>query len=250
MQNIILKTPEQIEGIKKSCKLAAKTLRYLEQFAVPGNSTELINQKADKFIRDHNAIPACLGYKGFPKSICTSINEVICHGIPSENTVLQEGDVLNIDVTTILDGYYGDTCKMYEIGEISNKAKRILRVAQECLDKGIAAVIPGGRIGDIGAAISQHAHSFRCGVVEVFCGHGVGIEFHEPPSINHCGKKGTGSELLPGMVFTIEPMINERTKQVLILEDNWTAVTRDGGLSAQYEHTILVTDSGHEILTI
>jgi methionyl aminopeptidase len=247
---IPIKTPEQIEGIRKSSQLAAKTLVYLEQFAIPGVSTEEINNKADEFIREHGAIPACLGYKGFPKSICTSLNEVICHGIPSPNAILKEGDILNIDVTTILDGYYGDTCKMYEIGEVSDKCKRLLRITKACLERGIAEVGPDKHFGNIGAAIAQHAESARYSVAYQFCGHGVGLEFHEQPQVYHVAKRNTGELMKPGMTFTIEPMLNEGVPEALILEDRWTAQTKDGKLSAQYEHTILVTETGYEILTI
>lgn len=246
---IIIKTTEQIDGIRKSSQLAADTLVYLEQFAIPGISTGEINDKADAFIRDHGAIPACLGYKGFPKSICTSINEVICHGIPSYDVILKEGDILNIDVTSILDGYYGDTCKMYPIGQISEKAQDLIDATRECLFLGINEVRPGAHIGNIGAAIVENASNRDYTVAWQFCGHGVGLSFHELPSVHHVGIKGTGDVMQPGMIFTIEPMLNEKKAEAVLLEDRWTARTVDFGLSAQFEHTILVTPEGHEILT-
>jgi len=246
---IRIKTAEQIEGIRKSSQLAAQTLVHLEQFAQPGVSTATIDQEADTYIRDHGAIPACLGYRGFPKSICTSLNEVICHGIPSEY-ILKEGDILNIDVTTILDGYFGDTCKMYPIGAITSKAQGLLETTKECLELGIKECKPNNLFGNIGFAINKHATSLGFSVVYQFVGHGVGLEFHEEPNINHVARRNTGEVMRAGMIFTIEPMICTKAPDAVILEDGWTAVTKDGGLSAQYEHTILITDDGHEVLTL
>ena len=248
---ILIKNKEQIDGIRKSCQLAKLTLNYLEQFLVEGNTTEFINQKAHEFILKHNATPAPLNYKGFPKSICTSINEVVCHGIPSEKDVLKNGDIINIDVTTILNGYYGDTSKTYKIGSCSLIAEKLLKVTKECLDIGIKQVYPGNHFGNIGYKISQHAEQNGFSVVYTFAGHGVGVEFHEEPIVSHISKKNTGSIMKSGMIFTIEPMISEGTADILICEqDGWTARTADNKLSAQFEHTILVTDSKHEILTI
>ena len=250
MTQVIIKTPEQIEGIRKSCQLAAKTLNFLRDEVKPGISTESLNQLADKFIRDHGAIPAPLNYNGFPKSICTSINEVICHGIPSEFQVLKEGDIINIDVTTILDGYYGDTSYTYAVGNISNKANNLIEVAKKCLDIGIQQALPGRRIGNIGFEIYTYANLQGYSVVYEFCGHGVGLQFHEEPSVPHVAYRNSGIMMKPGMVFTIEPMINEGYPEAVISEtDGWTASTPDGCLSAQFEHTILITSSGHEILT-
>ena len=246
-----IKTPEQIEGIRTSCKLAANTLKHLGQFVVPGVSTEVLNQEAERYIREHGAIPAPLNYKGFPKSICTSINEVICHGIPSTEEVLKEGDIVNIDVTTILNGYYGDTSTMYEVGTVSDRAKNLLKTTKECLFLGIQACRPNAHFGDIGAAILQHADRAGYSVVYQFVGHGVGLHFHEAPNIYHVSRPNTGPLMVPGLIFTIEPMINERTPEVVIDEiDHWTARTTDGGLSAQYEHSVLITPNGYEILTL
>jgi len=248
---ICIKTPEQIEGIKKSCQLAAKTLAHLEQFAKVGISTAAIDAEAEIFMRDHGAIPACLGYRGFPKSICTSLNEVVCHGIPSPQSILKEGDILNIDVTTILDGYYGDTCKMYPIGEITATAQALLEATKECLKIGINQCKPDNHFGNIGFAINQYATNLGYSVVYQFVGHGVGIEFHESPNIYHVARKDSGQLMKRGMIFTIEPMINQGEAKAVIDEaDGWTARTIDKKLSAQYEHTVLITTDGHEILTI
>jgi methionyl aminopeptidase len=247
---IIIKSPEQIEGIRKSCQLAADTLDYLEQFVKLGVTTQQINDEAEKFIRSHGAIPAPLGYHGFPKAVCTSMNEVICHGIPNSEDVLEEGDIINVDVTTILNGYFGDTCRMYTVGEISNEAKELLSVARDCLEIGIAQVRPGSKFGNIGKAISDYARSRGYSVVHQFCGHGVGLKFHEEPQVHHDDRQFMDIEMKPGMIFTIEPMINAGVAEAVIdSRDKWTARTKDGKLSAQYEHTVLVTDSGVEILT-
>jgi methionyl aminopeptidase len=247
---IIIKTPEQIEGIRKSCQLAAATLEYLVPYVVADVSTLDINDPAEKFIREHGAIPAPLNYKGFPKATCTSINEVICHGIPSEDVVLKDGDIINVDITTILDGYYGDTSRMFAVGEISTKAKHLMDVTKKCLTIGIEQVRPGGFFGDIGYAIGKYAHSQGCSVVTAYCGHGLGIEFHEEPQITHIAHKGSGPHMVPGMIFSIEPMIDQGSPVAVIDErDGWTARTEDGSLSAQYEHSILVTTEGCEVLT-
>ena len=250
MGKIIIKTPEQIEGVRKSSKLAAQTLDFAEQFVKEGVSTEFIDQKIEEFIRSHGAIPATLGYNGYPKSCCISLNNVICHGIPSEDTILKKGDILNIDVTTILDGYFGDTSRMYSVGEVSQKAEDLMDVAWHCLNLGIEQVKPGNRFGNIGFVINRYAKGQGYSVVYEFCGHGIGLEFHEEPQVDHASRRNTGPEMKPGMIFTIEPMINQgKPKAVIDKNDGWTARTIDQKLSAQYEHTILVTKTGCEVLT-
>jgi len=249
-ERVIIKTPEQIEGIRKSCKLAARCLDMIGPHVVAGVTTGKLNDILEEFIRDHGAIPACLGYKGFPKAVCISVNEVICHGIPGEY-VLKDGDILNIDVTTILNGFYGDTSFMYWAGEPSQEAKHLLYVTNECLARGITEVKPGAHISNIGYEINKFAVENGCSVVDFFCGHGTGLEFHEPPQVIHSApRKGNGIQLLPGHIITLEPMINLGKPDVKVLEDGWTAVTVDGKLSAQYEHTLLISDSGVEILTL
>lgn len=249
---IIIKTPEQIDGIRKSGKLAAATLNYIEQYIKPGVTTNHINNLAEKFIRDHGATPAPLGYLGFPKATCTSLNEVICHGIPSDSVFLKEGDILNVDVTTILNGYYGDTCRMFAVGEISQEAKNLIKVTKECLDLAIASCRSGQPFFMIGKTIQDHADSYGYGVVHQFCGHGTGLKFHEDPQVFHDFSDYNMKDIrpmTPGMIFTIEPMICTKSGNAKILNDRWTAVTADGGLSAQFEHTILITENGVEILT-
>ena len=222
----------------------------MRQMLEAGVSTgELDRICHDYIVNEQHAIPAPLNYRGFPKSICTSVNHQVCHGIPGDKK-LKKGDVVNIDVTVIKDGYHGDTSKMFFVGEPSIQAKRLARISQECMLKGIALVRPGVRLGDIGHVIQEHAESHQCSVVREYCGHGIGREFHEDPQVLHYGKPGTGMALMAGMTFTIEPMINAGKKEVKLLPDNWTVVTRDHSLSAQWEHTVLVTDTGHEILTL
>jgi len=251
MGEIIIKTPEQIEGIRQSSQLAARTLSYIEEFIEPGISTGFLDKKIEDFIVGHGAVPATKGYNGFPGSSCISPNEVVCHGIPSDKVILKEGDIFNIDVTTILNGYYGDTSKMYEIGDISPVAKNLVDVTRHCLELGIQQVRPGNYFGNIGYVINRYARSKGFSVVYEFCGHGVGLDFHEAPQVDHTARKNTGEVMKPGMVFTIEPMINQGRPSTLIdRKDGWTARTIDKKLSAQFEHTILVTDSGHEILTM
>lgn len=248
--NIIIKNWRQVEGIRKSCVLAAKTLEYVGAFVKSGITTGYLNDLVDKFIRDNGATSACLGYRGFPKSCCISVNEVICHGIPDDYT-LKDGDILNVDVTTILDGYYGDTSTMFAVGEVSAEAKRLMEVAKKCLEIGIQQTRPGNYLGNIGYEINEYAVSKNCSIVYQFCGHGTGLHFHEEPLVSHVAFKDSGPQLRPGMSFTIEPMINLGLAEAVISEaDGWTASTKDGSLSAQYEHTILVTRKGHEILTI
>jgi methionyl aminopeptidase len=245
---VILKTDEQIEGIRRSSQLTREILDMLEGRVVAGLTTDQIDRWVHEYTLDHGAVPAPLNYRGYPKSICTSLNEQVCHGIP-DGTVLQEGDILNIDVTSILDGFYGDSSRMFLIGEVSAEARQLVEVTRECMDLGIAQARPGNRLGDIGHAIQQHAQAHGYSVVRQFVGHGTGLQFHEPPDVRHYGSPGTGISLEPNMVLTIEPMINAGRYPVKILENNWTAVTVDGSLSAQWEHTVCVTEDGVEILT-
>jgi len=244
----IMKTEEQIDGIRKSCKLTHEILDMVGERIKAGITTNDINTWVHEYTIEHNAYPAPLGYGGFPKSVCTSINDVICHGIP-DDTVLKDGDIVNVDVTCILDGYYGDANRMYIIGEGSKEAVDLVRISKECLEIGIEQVKPYNTLGDIGYAIQQHAESHGYSVVYDYGGHGIGLEFHEEPFVPHIGRKGEGTILLPNMTFTIEPMINIGSPEADVLEDDWTAVTVDGSLSAQWEHTIRVTETGYEILT-
>jgi methionyl aminopeptidase len=247
---IVLKTDNEIDAMKPSCRLAAETLAMIEEHIKPGISTLELNDICHEFMVRHGAIPAPLNYRGFPKSICTSINDVVCHGIPNAKTKLKEGDIINVDVTTIIDGYHGDTSKTFLVGQVSDKARKLVQVTKECMDLGIEAVRAGARVGDIGAAIQQHAEKHDYSVVREFVGHGIGKTFHEDPQIFHYGEKGKGSRLQEGMVFTIEPMINEGHWKTKVRKDGWTAVTIDGLLSAQFEHTIAIRSDGRvEILT-
>ena len=246
--NIRLKSKTDIEGIKTAGRLAVKTLDLVEANIMPGITTNDINQIVHEFTIKNDAIPAPLNYRGFPKSVCVSVNEVICHGIPGKR-VLEDGDIVNVDVTPILNGYYADTNKTFFVGTPDENAKKIVSVTKECLRLSINTIKPGSAIGDIGWAIQKYAEKNKCSVVREFVGHGVGLGFHEPPQIPHYGKKGNGIKLVPGMVITIEPMINLGRKELRVLEDDWTAVTADGSLSAQFEQTILVTEDGFECLT-
>jgi methionyl aminopeptidase len=246
--NIHLKTNEEIEGIKKAGKLAIELLDLAETLLHPGIKTNDINNVLHEYTLEKGAVPAPLNYKGFPKSVCISVNEEICHGIPGDR-VFRAGDIVNIDVTPILNGFFADANKTYFLGEPDAKAKKIVTVAKACLFKGMDVVKPGNTIGDIGFAIQSYAESQHCSVVREFVGHGIGRQFHEPPQIPHYGIKGQGIELVPGMVFTIEPMINVGERFLHVLDDKWTAVTNDGSLSAQFEQTILVTPDGYESLT-
>ncbi|MPV85563.1 type I methionyl aminopeptidase [Ostreibacterium oceani] len=249
--SIIIKTPEEIEKMRVACQLAASVLEMIEPFVNVGVSTESLNQRCHDFIvNELGAIPAPLNYHGFPKSICTSVNHVVCHGIPSDTKKLKKGDIINIDITIIKDGYHGDTSKMFFVGEPSVLARRLCRVTYQSLLIAIEQVKPGATFGDIGHAIQQYAQKERFGVVREFCGHGIGKSFHEPPHVLHYGEAGTKETIAPGMIFTIEPMLNAGKAPTKTLNDGWTAVTRDKSLSAQYEHTILVTETGHEILTL
>lgn len=244
-----IKTPEEIEKMRVAGRLAASVLDMIGPHVVPGVSTEELDRICHQFIVDElQAIPAPLNYRGFPKSICTSVNHVVCHGIPGPK-VLKKGDIVNIDVTVIKDGFHGDTSRMYYAGEPTIQGKRISELAYECMWTGIDMVKPGVQLGDIGHAIQTLAESKGCSVVREYCGHGIGRNFHEDPQVLHYGKAGTGLALEPGMTFTIEPMINIGRAETRLLKDHWTVVTKDHSLSAQWEHTILVTPAGFEVLT-
>ncbi len=245
---IRLKAKKDIEGIKRAGRLVLDTLDLVEGRLKPGMRTDEINTLVHEFTIQQGATPAPLNYQGFPKSVCVSVNEVICHGIPGERA-LTDGDIVNVDVTSLLQGYYADASKTFFVGTPGPDAQKIVMVARECLRRGMAQVRPGNRIGDIGWAIQTYAEEEGCSVVREYVGHGIGFEFHEPPQVPHFGRKGQGVELPPGMVFTIEPMINLGKKDLRLLEDKWTAVTADGSLSAQFEQTVLVTADGCESLT-
>lgn len=249
-ETIELLSSRELDKMRQAGRLAAQLLEHLEPMVKPGVTTLQINDEAERWTKAHGAKSAPLGYHGFPKSICTSVNEVVCHGIPNAKQILQDGDIINIDVTPLVDGYHGDTSKTFFVGTPSPKVKKLVEVTHECLLRGIAEVKPGARIGDIGAAIQEYAEAQGFSVVRNFTGHGVHRIFHTAPEIPHYGKRGTGKRLRAGMVFTIEPMINEGTWEVEVLDDGWTALTLDRKLSAQFEHTIAVTNSGVEILTL
>ncbi len=247
---VTIKTPEEVEKMRIAGRLAAEVLRMIRPHVQPGITTgELDRICHDYIVNVQQAVPAPLNYKGFPRSICTSVNHQVCHGIPGDKK-LKKGDIVNIDITVIKDGFHGDTSKMFYIGEPSIQAKRLVQITHECMLRGIGVVRSGTRLGDIGHAIQQHAEAHGFSVVREYCGHGIGREFHEDPQVLHYGQPGTGMVLEPGMTFTIEPMINAGKREVKLLPDNWTVVTRDHSLSAQWEHTVLVTQTGHEILTI
>ncbi len=247
---IHIKTPEEIEKMRVAGRLAAEVLEMIAPHVRPGVTTNELDRLChDYIVNEQKAIPAPLNYHGFPKSICTSVNHQVCHGIPSDKR-LKNGDIVNVDVTVIKDGYHGDTSMMFFVGEPSVLARRLVRVAYECLWIGIRMVKPGVRLGDIGHAIQRHAESHGFSIVREYCGHGIGREFHEEPQVLHYGKPGTGVMLEPGMTFTIEPMVNAGKRQVKLLKDGWTVVTKDHSLSAQWEHTLLVTEDGHEVLTL
>ena len=248
----LIRTPEEIEGIRRSGLVNTGVLDEVEKRIHAGMNTLEIDEICMEFCRQHGATPACLGYEGFPKSVCTSINEVVCHGIPKEEDVLEEGDIINVDFTTILDGFYSDASRMFIIGKTTPEKEQLVRVAKECLEIGAEAAKPWGYVGDIGNAIEKHAKKYHYGVVRDLCGHGVGMKFHEEPDVPHFGKKGHGMLLVPGMVFTIEPMINMGTWQVFIDEEDpygWEVITDDELPSAQWEHTFLMTEHGVEILS-
>ncbi len=249
MMNITIKTLEEIEKMRIAGKLAAEVLEMIESFVRENITTDELNTIChDYIVNVQKATPAPLNYNGFPKSICTSVNHQVCHGIPGPRK-LKAGDIVNIDITVLKDGYHGDTSKMFVIGKPSILADRLIKITQECLYLGIEQVKPGGHFGDIGEAIQKHAEKNHFSVVREYCGHGIGSIFHEPPNVLHYGVKGTGEKLLPGMTFTIEPMINAGKRHVKLLPDKWTVVTKDHSLSAQWEHTLLVTETGVEVLT-
>ena len=247
---VIIKTPQEIEKMRVAGRLASEVLEMIEDHVKPGISTgELDKICHDYIVNEQDAIPAPLNYRGFPKSICTSVNQVICHGIPSDKKVLKSGDIINIDITVIKDGYHGDTSKMFFVGKVPEHAIRLCRITQEATYKAIELVRPGARLGDIGHIIQTHAEGNHYSVVRDYCGHGIGKVFHEEPQVLHYGRPNTGLELKEGMCFTIEPMINAGTFKGKVKADGWTVVTSDGRLSAQYEHTLAVTSDGYEVLT-
>jgi methionyl aminopeptidase len=246
--DVKLHGPEGFYGMREAGRLAAETLDYITPFVVPGVTTDKLDILCSEFVMDHGAISAPLHYRGFPKSICTSLNHVVCHGIPSERA-LKDGDIMNLDVTVIVNGWHGDSSRMFLVGKVGRKAQRLCDVTYESMMLGIAAVRPGATTGDIGHAIQSYAESQRCSVVRDFCGHGIGQVFHDSPNVLHFGDPHVGVELKQGMFFTIEPMINLGKWQVKLLSDGWTAVTKDRSLSAQFEHTIGVTETGCEIFT-
>lgn len=246
----VIKTEKDIEGIRKSGLINNAALDLVAANIKAGIDTESLNRLAHDFIVKNGAIPACLDYEGYPKSICISINEVVCHGIPSKTTILKEGDIVNVDITTILDGYYADASRMFMIGKVAPEAEKLVRVAKECMELGIEAVKPWSFVGDIGAAVQAHAKAHGYSVVTELGGHGVGNDFHEEPFVPHVGEPGTGMLLVPGMVLTVEPMINiGKYKVVIDKKDNWTVRTKDHSLSAQWEKTILITETGIEVLS-
>lgn len=247
---IIIKNPEQIEGIRKSSKLAASVLKMIEPYIKPGVSTEELDQICNTYILNNGGISACIGYHGFPRYTCISANDVVCHGIPSKKEILKEGDIINVDVTTIVDDYFGDTSKMFIVGKTSKARENLVDMARTCLEIGIKQVYPGNWFGNIGYEIAKHAERHGYGVVRDYTGHGVGIAFHEEPYVYHKAPKDSGDLIEPGMIFTIEPMINIGAHQTKLMPDKWTVKTKDGSDSAQFEHTILVTESGYEILTV
>lgn len=245
---IEIKSPREVDAIRKSCQMAAETLLLVGDNLRAGMTTEEINRLVHDDTVRRGAIPSPLNYHGFPKSVCTSINEVVCHGIPGTQ-VLRDGDIINVDVTSFYGGFHGDTSATFYIGKPSPEAQHLTEVARKSLELGIEQVRDGGRIGDIGAAIQEYAEGQGCSVVRQFVGHGIGRKFHEPPQVAHFGRRHSGDRMRTGMVFTIEPMINLGGWEVEVLEDDWTAVTRDGSLSAQFEHTVVVTRAGCEVLT-
>jgi methionyl aminopeptidase len=244
----LLLNPEQIEGVKKSAAVSVSIMDALDEFIKDGVTTDEINTLVEKMTREAGAIAAPLNYEGFPKSVCTSINDVICHGIP-DNTVLKNGDIINVDVTTILNGYYSDMSRMYMIGEVSDEAKKLVEVTRECMDEGIKCIKPYMPVGEIGNVINDIADKHGYSVVRALCGHGVGLDFHSDPIVNHFRTNRKTMILVPGMMITVEPMINAGDFDCEILDDDWTVVTKDGSLSAQWEHTVLITETGAEIIT-
>ena len=246
---IVLKNNEEVEMIRRSGRLASQTLDFAQKQLLLGVTTAQLDSLINSFICDHGAIPATLGYRGFPASSCISINEVVVHGIPGPR-VIKDGDLVKVDVTTILDGFYGDTARTFQVGEVPPQAVKLAEATERAMYLGIGEIKSGARLGDIGAAIQEHVEPLGFSVVRDFVGHGVGREFHEEPSVAHYGKRGQGLRLKVGMVFTVEPMINQGSYKVKVLKDGWTAVTIDGMLSAQFEHTVAVTENGYDILTL
>lgn len=246
---IVIHTEEDFKGLRAAGRLAAQTLDMITPYVQPGITTEELDRIIHDYTLAHGAVPGPLNYRGYPKSCCISINHVVCHGIPGERA-LQEGDIVNIDVTPQLDGWFGDTSRMYTVGKVAIKAAKLVTVTYESLMRGIEVVRPGATLGDIGHAIQTHAQKHRYAIVEDFCGHGIGRTFHAEPNILHFGRPGEGMKLKAGMVFTIEPMLNIGKPEVKILDDGWTAVTRDRSLSAQFEHMLAVTETGYEIFTL
>jgi methionyl aminopeptidase len=247
---VTIKSSDEIVKMRNAGRLAADVLHMIEPHVVPGITTQELNDIChDYMVDEQDVIPAPLNYRGFPRSICTSVNHVVCHGIPAEKK-LKSGDIINIDITVIKDGYHGDTSRMFMVGKATIQGQRLSRIAYECMKIGIEIIKPGIRLGDIGYAIQMHAEKNNCSIVREYCGHGIGQVFHEEPQVLHYGKPGTGLLLEPGMTFTIEPMLNLGRRHVKLLPDDWTVVTKDHSLSAQWEHTNLVTDDGYEVLTL
>lgn len=245
----IIRSEEQIDGIRESAKINTALLDYISENICEGITTQDVDDMVYEFTTSHGAIPAPLHYEGYPKSCCVSRNEIVCHGIPSKKEFLRNGDIVNVDVSTIYNRYFSDASRMFMIGDVSEECKRLVKVTKECLEIGIATAQPWARMGDVGAAIQEHAEKNGYSVVRELCGHGCGVKFHEPPEVLHYGKRGTEELIIPGMTFTIEPMINMGKKEIFIEENDWTVVTKDLKPSAQWEHQILITETGNEILT-
>ena len=245
----IIRSDEQIAGIRESAKINTALLDYISENICEGITTQDVDDMVYEFTTSHGAIPAPLHYEGYPKSCCVSRNEIVCHGIPSKKEFLRNGDIVNVDVSTIYNRYFSDASRMFMIGDVSEECKRLVKVTKECLEIGIATAQPWARMGDVGAAIQEHAEKNGYSVVRELCGHGCGVKFHEPPEVLHYGKRGTEELIIPGMTFTIEPMINMGKKEIFIEENDWTVVTKDLKPSAQWEHQILITETGNEILT-
>ncbi|WP_129780206.1 type I methionyl aminopeptidase [Peristeroidobacter soli] len=248
---VTIKTPAEQEQMRVAGRLAADVLDMIGPYVVPGVTTEELNARCHDFIVNvQKAVPAPLNYRGFPKSICTSVNHVVCHGIPSPDKRLKQGDIINIDITVIKDGWHGDTSRMFAVGKIAPAAQRLIDITHEAMWTGIRQIRPGTRLGDLGAAIQQFVEPQHLSIVREYCGHGIGRIFHEDPQVLHYGERGRGVELVAGMTFTVEPMVNAGKRHVRLLPDGWTVITKDHSLSAQWEHTVLVTDTGYEVLTL
>jgi methionyl aminopeptidase len=248
---VTVKTPAQQDQMRAAGRLAADVLDMIGPYVVPGVTTDELNARCHEYIVNvQQAVPAPLNYRGFPKSICTSVNHVVCHGIPSPDKRLKQGDIINVDVTVIKDGWHGDTSRMYAVGKIAPSAQRLIDITHEAMWIGIRQIRPGAHLGDIGAAIQGFVEPQHLSIVREYCGHGIGQIFHEDPQVLHYGERGTGVQLVPGMTFTVEPMVNAGKRHVRLLPDGWTVITKDHSLSAQWEHTVLVTDTGYEVLTL